>query len=68
VLHNLAPSAVSVSDRLLTVREVAARLHVCGDTVYQLCARGELPHIRVLNAIRVAPGDLAQFMAAHRAK
>jgi excisionase family DNA binding protein len=69
VLHDpvdLRP--VSGADRLFTVREVAALLHVCRDTVYQLCDRGELPHIRVLNAIRVAPGDMAEFIAARRAK
>ncbi|TMA09783.1 MAG: helix-turn-helix domain-containing protein [Deltaproteobacteria bacterium] len=40
---------------LLTVREVAAYLRVSTKTVYGLCARGELRHIRVLNAIRIAP-------------
>ena len=45
-------------DSLLIVREVAARLSVSTATVYALCARRELPHVRVLNAIRVAPADL----------
>jgi excisionase family DNA binding protein len=43
---------------LLSVREVAAYLAVSTKTVYALCARGKLRHIRVLNAIRVAPEDL----------
>ena len=43
------------SQRLLTVGEVAKRLGVCRSTVYQLCERGELGHVRVSNAIRV-PG------------
>jgi len=68
VLHDSTLLAVSASDRLFTVREVAVFLHVCRDTVYQLCARGELRHVRVLNAIRVAPGDIADFIAARRAK
>jgi excisionase family DNA binding protein len=42
-------------DRLLSVKEVAARLGVCTATVYALVERGELAHIRVVNAIRVAP-------------
>jgi excisionase family DNA binding protein len=49
------------ADRLrtfLTVREVAALLRVSTATVYELCARGKLRHVRVLNAIRVAPCDL----------
>jgi excisionase family DNA binding protein len=56
-----APFTEDSADRLrtlLTVREVAVYLRVSTATVYELCARGELPHIRVLNAIRVAPSDL----------
>jgi excisionase family DNA binding protein len=45
----------------LTVREVAARLCVSTATVYKLCSTGQLTHIRVLGAIRVAPGDLVAF-------
>jgi excisionase family DNA binding protein len=43
---------------LLTIKEVAAYLRVSSATVYELCARGKLRHVRVLNAIRVAPFDL----------
>jgi excisionase family DNA binding protein len=53
-------------DRLLSVRQVAARLGVCTATVYLLCERNELAHIRVLNAIRIAPADLAEFIDARR--
>jgi excisionase family DNA binding protein len=49
-------------DNLLSVREVAARLGVTTATVYKLAARRELPHVRILNAIRVAPADLARFI------
>jgi hypothetical protein len=34
--------------------------------VYALVERGELPHIRVSNAIRIAPADLAAFTTSHR--
>ncbi|MHB8420598.1 MAG: helix-turn-helix domain-containing protein [Myxococcales bacterium] len=54
------------ADNLLTVREVAARLHVSTATVYALADRGKLAHVRVSNAIRVAPEDLAAYVAAHR--
>jgi excisionase family DNA binding protein len=47
---------------LLSVSEVARRLGVCSATVYALCARGALRHVRVLNAIRVAPRDLEAFV------
>jgi len=51
---------------LLSVRDVAARLRVSTATVYALCASGSLPHARVGNAIRIAPGDLAAFAAGRR--
>jgi len=52
--------------RLLTVREAAERLAVSTATLYALCDRGELPHVRVSNAIRIAPADLAAFLAGQR--
>jgi len=51
---------------LLTVRDVAAQLGVCTATVYQLVGEGLLPHVRVLNAIRVSPRDLAAFVERQR--
>ena len=50
-------------NRLLTVREVAEQLGVCTATVYRLCESGELPHVRVVESIRVRPADLAAFLA-----
>ncbi len=54
------------AEDLLAVRDVARRLAVAPATVYRLCDRGELPHVRVSNAIRVAPADLESYLAAHR--
>jgi excisionase family DNA binding protein len=51
-------------ERLLSVAEVARRLGVCGATVYKLCARGHLDHVRVLNAIRVPPAVLDEFIGS----
>jgi excisionase family DNA binding protein len=51
---------------LLTVRDVAAQLGVCAATVYRLVAEGQLAHVRVLNAIRVAPRDLEAFIETRR--
>jgi excisionase family DNA binding protein len=48
---------------LLSVRQVAEALGVCTAVVYKLVERGELRHVRVSNAIRVAPGDLADYAA-----
>ena len=44
---------------LLTVREAAKVLRVSTATVYKLCARGELGHVRVMNVIRIPQGALA---------
>jgi excisionase family DNA binding protein len=44
--------------RLLTVREAARMLGVSTATVYKLCARGELTHVRVLNVIRIPSGAM----------
>src|SRR5438128_11457451 len=50
----------------LTVREVAEQLRICTATVYRLCDEGQLPHVRVLHAIRIDPTDLAVFIGASR--
>jgi excisionase family DNA binding protein len=51
---------------LLSARDVAARLGVCAATVYRMCAEGQLAHVRVLNAVRVAPRDLDAFVEERR--
>jgi excisionase family DNA binding protein len=42
------------SVRWVSVRELAAILRVSTSTVYQAVAAGEIPHVRVSNAIRIA--------------
>jgi len=54
------------TEDLLSVAQVAARLRVSNATVYGLVERGALAHVRVSNAIRVAPADLAAFVEASR--
>jgi len=53
-------------DGLLSVREAAQQLGLWSATVYGLCADGALTHIRILNAIRILPADLATFVEARR--
>ena len=53
---------------LLTVRAAAARLSVSTATVYKLVARGDLGHVRVSNAIRIAPADVDEFVVLHRGR
>ncbi|GAC1427149.1 MAG: hypothetical protein NVSMB62_24890 [Acidobacteriaceae bacterium] len=50
---------------LISPREAAARLGVNRETIYRLCARGQLPHIRVGAALRI---DLTAALAqlSHR--
>ena len=52
--------------RLMNVREVAQSLGVCTAIVYRLVDSGELGHVRIANAIRVAPTDLAAYLSACR--
>jgi len=58
--------AMAAGVGLLTVKEVATLLRVSTDSVYGLCARGELPHVRVSNAIRIAQADLTEFIVRRR--
>jgi excisionase family DNA binding protein len=48
--------------QLLKVTEVAEQLGVCAATVYRLCETGELPHVRIVNSIRIRPADLAELL------
>jgi excisionase family DNA binding protein len=45
----------------MTVAEVAKHFGVSRSTVYKLCERGELRHLRVSNAIRIGVPAVAQF-------
>ncbi|MBI3184848.1 MAG: helix-turn-helix domain-containing protein [Myxococcales bacterium] len=55
-------------DHLLRVAQVAELLGVCRATVYRLCERGELPHVRLLNAVRFDPVAIEQFLMRSRTK
>ncbi len=46
------------SGRLLTVGEVAHLLGVCRATAYRLVEIGKLPHLRIVNSIRIRSEDL----------
>ena len=56
------PGSEDGSRTFLTVCEVVKRLGVSRSSVYALCARGELRHVRVMNCIRVAQSDLVDFL------
>jgi len=48
--------AASVLHGFLSPKQAAERLGVHRETIYRLCARGELPHLRVGAALRVDLG------------
>jgi excisionase family DNA binding protein len=57
----------SVKAGLLTVRDVAHELGVCRATVYRLVEDGALPCVRLVkNIIRIAPADLAAYVATQK--
>ena len=49
--------------QLLTVRLVAEHLGVCTATVYRWAATGKLPHVRIVNVIRVRSQDLTRLLS-----
>jgi excisionase family DNA binding protein len=51
---------------LVSAREVAQRLGVSTATMYALCQSGQLPYTRVVNAIRISPADLEDYIEAQR--
>jgi hypothetical protein len=53
-------------DRLLTTRDAADQLRVGTWAVYHFCETGELPHVRIIDSIRIRPADLAVFLAVRR--
>jgi excisionase family DNA binding protein len=55
-----------VVPRLLSVREAAQALSVSTATIYALCRRGEMPHLRISNAIRIPALVLERAGAAMR--
>lgn len=48
----------------LSVRDVAVRLNVHTQTIYEAVWRGELPAFKVGNVLRILPEDLDRFIAA----
>jgi excisionase family DNA binding protein len=53
-------------EQLLTVPQVAGRLGVCAATIYKWAAIGLLPHVRILNVVRVRREDLIRFLMERR--
>jgi excisionase family DNA binding protein len=60
--HLLPAPVRGVTMPLLTVAQAAALLGVSPATVYKLCDRGDLPHARVCNSIRITQPDLDELL------
>ncbi|MBI5865344.1 MAG: excisionase family DNA-binding protein [Planctomycetes bacterium] len=59
----LERQAAAVVDRLLTVREVAARLGISGRQVQKLLASGRFPApVRLGRSVRWRNGDVSRFI------
>jgi excisionase family DNA binding protein len=56
----------SDSAALLSVKDAAKMLKVCARTVYRLCAKAALGHVRLGNTIRFRPEDLERFIEGYR--
>jgi excisionase family DNA binding protein len=51
---------------LLNAHEVAQILHISRSYVYQILRRGDLPSIRLGNALRVRPEELQAYIYRHQ--
>jgi len=60
--RDFATNLLPAIEQLLTVRQVAQFLGVCTATVYKWAAEGVLPHVRIVNVIRIRPEDLSRFV------
>jgi excisionase family DNA binding protein len=63
VVRDLPPDP-GPHERLLTVRQVAARLGVSAASVYKLCQRKELQSVRIGGALRFPDHEIRSFLAS----
>ena len=58
-----APLLPEKSRGLISPAEAADRLGVCRATVYKLCARGQVPHLRIGSSVRLSLADVVAALA-----
>ncbi len=63
IRRDFATNLLPPIEQLLTVRQVSQLLRVCTATVYKWAATGVLPHVRIVNVIRVSPEHVARLIA-----
>src|SRR5712691_4403328 len=66
--RNFATNLLPPIEQLLSVCQVAKLLGVCTATVYRWAADCVLPHVRIVNVVRVRPEDLTTFVAERLAR
>ena len=57
-----------MEEQLLKSEEVARILHVSRSFAYLLMKRGDIPTVRVGNAVRVLPQDLERYIQERHSK
>ena len=62
----MADSQSNVSKRLWTATEVAEYLCLHPQTIYKKANSGEIPSVRVLNALRFEPTAIREWVAAQQ--
>ena len=62
----MADSPSNVSERLWTATEVAEYLGLHPQTIYKKANSGEIPSVRVLNALRFDPVAIREWVAAQQ--
>jgi excisionase family DNA binding protein len=65
----LTPSLRAVAESastLISPQEAARRFGVCRATIYNLCKRGVLPHVRIGSSVRLALPDVITALVQHR--
>jgi excisionase family DNA binding protein len=60
----LLPDFSGRIEQLFTVRQVAELVRVCSATVYKWAADGVLPHVRIVNVIRIRGEDVNRLLSA----
>jgi len=66
---SLTPGLRAVAESappLISPQDAANRLGVCRATVYNLCKRGLLPHVRIGSSVRLALADVIAALAQRR--
>lgn len=55
-----------ILDRLLKAKDISKILNISRSMAYRLLDQGIIPSIRVNQAVRIHPKDLADFISANR--